>query len=276
MTGKLPTGFSASRRNPALSEPLSLLLQNGYQFSTSEAESLDWYDTAETIFAGHAVRHIVNAPNDSDKIAIQKSIETIQEAQQTNLPFFHVTYLDGTHFPYSDQGISPDAALIDQYHAALKIMDKNIGTYLNTLETAGVFENTIVILTSDHGEEILENGFIGHSSRLSNEQVQVPMIILGPSKYQPKTVLPKSHSDIMPYLLNTLGIKHSANNKDHAIILANCDYDYPNGFAVIKDKKRADFIYEDGYLYNDNTPGSNMSKDEITEATKILIKQLNR
>jgi hypothetical protein len=80
----------------------------------------------------------------------------------------------------------------------------------------------------------------------------------------------------MPYLLNTLGIKHSANNKDHAIILANCDYDYPNGFAVIKDKKRADFIYEDGYLYNDNTPGSNMSKDEITEATKILIKQLNR
>lgn len=276
LTGKLPTGFSASRRNPALSKPLSLLLQNSYQFSTSEAKSLDWYDTAETIFAGHAVRHITNAPNNNDNTAIQKSIEIVQKAQQTNLPFFHITYLDGTHFPYSEQGISPDVDLIDQYHTALKIMDQNIGAYLNTLEATGVFENTIVILTSDHGEEILGNGFIGHGSRLSNEQVQVPMIILGPSKYQPKTVLPKSHSDIMPYLLNAVGIKRPTSNKGQAIILANCDYDHPNGFAVIKNKKRADFIYEDGYLYNDNTPGSNMSKDEITEATKILIKQLNQ
>lgn len=48
------------------------------------------------------------------------------------------------------------------------------------MRSRGVAENTVVILTSDHGEEFLEHGCIGHGHSLNEQLLHVPLIISGP------------------------------------------------------------------------------------------------
>ncbi|UTW54828.1 sulfatase-like hydrolase/transferase [Kordiimonas sp. SCSIO 12610] len=275
LSGQLPTNFSSARKAPVVVQPIQTLISEGYQISTSEAETLDWYDTASTVYAGQANRHIVPSkqPN-KDEMAIVDSLNKIQQYQAKKQPFFHVTYLSDTHFPYTSSTNKQNKSIYEQYLSAIKEVDNNIGFYLGELKSTGALDDTLVIITSDHGEELLENGIIGHSSRLSPEQVKVPLVIISPV-LQDNTQWPKSHIDIMPYALSSLSLSAKTIDDNNSIILANCDYDYPNGFAVITDQSRTDFIFEDGFLYNAQTPYSRSTTINREQATKTLLETLS-
>jgi arylsulfatase A-like enzyme len=72
------------------------------------------------------------------------------------------------------------AALDGMYDAEVACQDEQVGAFLQKLEQAGVLDNTLVIICSDHGEHLGEKQFIGHSLTLYNELVQVPLIIREP------------------------------------------------------------------------------------------------
>jgi arylsulfatase A-like enzyme len=74
------------------------------------------------------------------------------------------------------------AALDGMYDAEVACQDEQVGAFLQKLEQAGVLENTLVIICSDHGEHLGEKQFIGHSLTLYNELVQVPLLIRQPGK----------------------------------------------------------------------------------------------
>lgn len=61
-------------------------------------------------------------------------------------------------------------------------MDGQIGRLLNELEARGALENTIVVITSDHGEQFSEHGLSGHSNSLYSELVRVPLLISWPGR----------------------------------------------------------------------------------------------
>jgi membrane-anchored protein YejM (alkaline phosphatase superfamily) len=273
-SGQLPTQFTKARTSPSLVTPLKLLKVQGYTFATSEAETLDWYDTADTIFGDTATRHVVRSDQNRDQLAIENSLKVITAQHEKNKRFFHLTYLTGTHFPYEGFESAPRKSVIDQYHQAIQKLDQNLAEYFAQLAKADVINDTIIIITSDHGEEVLENGIIGHSSRLSNDQTQVPFIVLVPESVKSSANYPRNHTDVMPYLLDLLTIHPAKNFTDQPTILANCDYDYPNGFAVIRKYARTDFIYDDGFLYKTETKYSHGSIPEHAQATKALIEAL--
>jgi membrane-anchored protein YejM (alkaline phosphatase superfamily) len=276
LSGEFPNKFSAARQNPVLSPSMQVLKNYGYVFSTSEADTLDWYDTANTVFAGQAKRHIVEEYIDTkDLTAIQNTLTQIKSYRENEQPYLHVTYLNGTHFPYNETATDITTSVLDQYFTAIKKVDKNLGFLLEELQSLNIMDNTLVILTSDHGEEVFENGIIGHSSRLSPDQIQVPIMIFNQVQGMSKQPAPKSHIDIMPYILESMNIKRSNKPDNEPIVLANCDYDYPNGFAVIREGSRSDFILDDGFLYGTQTPYSNTSIEQIKTDTKILLKKLH-
>ncbi len=68
------------------------------------------------------------------------------------------------------------------YDAEVAAQDEELGEVLAVIDSLGLFENSIVILTADHGEELFEHGWVGHASTsldgtLFDELVRIPLII---------------------------------------------------------------------------------------------------
>jgi arylsulfatase A-like enzyme len=71
-------------------------------------------------------------------------------------------------------------ALIAAYDNCLAFLDAQVGRLLDFLEKSPDGKNTIVIVTSDHGEEFGEQGYYSHGYNLYREGLHVPVIIAGP------------------------------------------------------------------------------------------------
>lgn len=68
----------------------------------------------------------------------------------------------------------------DLYDACVWSGDHWVGRILDKLEELGLDDETIVIFTSDHGEEIFDHGLVAHGHTLHEELVRVPLILAGP------------------------------------------------------------------------------------------------
>jgi len=87
-----------------------------------------------------------------------------------------------------DGGIDTDACvppehqryISDLYDACIASGDHWLGVLLDRLEALGLDENTVVIFTSDHGEEMFEHGQLSHSQCLFQGSVRVPLVMAGP------------------------------------------------------------------------------------------------
>lgn len=98
-------------------------------------------------------------------------------------PFFAFLNFFDAHAPYvppvryrtmyGKEGLD-----VDRYHGAIRYMDDEIDRLLRTLDARGVLHNTMVIVTSDHGELFGEHGLVGHGNGLFLDQLHVPLVIL--------------------------------------------------------------------------------------------------
>ncbi len=75
---------------------------------------------------------------------------------------------------------SDNARMRDQYDGAIARMDHILGQMLDTLVHRGVLENTIVVITSDHGEAFGEHRAFGHGTSVHPEEVRIPLVVVYP------------------------------------------------------------------------------------------------
>jgi arylsulfatase A-like enzyme len=68
----------------------------------------------------------------------------------------------------------------DAYDDCLAYLDAEIGTLFGELDRRGVLDDTVVVLTSDHGENHGEHGLIGHGRSLYDQEVRVPLLVFLP------------------------------------------------------------------------------------------------
>ena len=94
----------------------------------------------------------------------------------------------------------------DVYDAGIRYADDLLKRLFDEMKQNGHLKDTIVILVSDHGEEFLEHGRIGHTDTLYIEDLRVPWIMTGAGL--PPTVIsrPVGLSDVLPTILDVLGI----------------------------------------------------------------------
>jgi arylsulfatase A-like enzyme len=69
----------------------------------------------------------------------------------------------------------------DGYDDCLAQLDEQLGRLLDALRERGVFNDTLVIITSDHGEHLGEHRLFGHAESLYRPEIDVPLLILAPS-----------------------------------------------------------------------------------------------
>jgi len=109
--------------------------------------------------------------------------------------------VDGCHI----ETLKPNIArkdlkhVVSLYDGEIRYTDGYIGALLKELETLGINEKTLIILTSDHGEEFFEHGGTRHGETLYNEAIRVPLIIKLPGSHKPAVINTlASDVDLMP------------------------------------------------------------------------------
>ena len=71
---------------------------------------------------------------------------------------------------------------VNRYDASIAFLDHELGRLFDELERRGVLENTLVLITSDHGEHLGEKGIYGHANSLYLELLHVPLVISFPGR----------------------------------------------------------------------------------------------
>lgn len=122
-----------------------------------------------------------------------------------------VTGADFVRNPAIKPGMDPRdfKHLMALYDAEIRFTDEHLGRMLAGLEAAGRLENTLVIVTADHGEEFLDHGKKGHQHSLFEEVVRVPLIAHWPGQISAGGVVETQVRliDLMPTFLAVAGVR---------------------------------------------------------------------
>ncbi|HEY2774461.1 MAG TPA: sulfatase [Candidatus Binatia bacterium] len=114
-----------------------------------------------------------------------------------------------------DRGVPDDAKrehIVRYYDASIHHGDRAIGVLLQTLDQLHLMDNTVILLTSDHGEEFFEHGNCDHVRFLYNESIHVPYMVyipgFSPQGMREEGLIPASIS-VARTLLDIVGIEHA-------------------------------------------------------------------
>jgi len=100
---------------------------------------------------------------------------------------------------------------VSQYDGALYGSDEYIGRLISELKAKGVYDKTIIIITSDHGDRFGDHERWGHVDNLYQEEISVPLIIRIPGVEGKEVDTPVSNLDIAPTILELLGVENNYN-----------------------------------------------------------------
>lgn len=186
--------------------PLTLLKKMGYQIHVYASSRLSYYAMDEVLFdkQGKLVDHLHEfrteeslTPSETDALAMQRLCHDVQSSEQKGGRVF-IVFLDSTHFDYSwpeDKKLKflPIEESIDylelvcnrksleqvknRYKNSMHYIDELFESFQMTLKSKGMWEDSVVVFTADHGEEFNEYGSVFHASGLSLPQLQIPLYV---------------------------------------------------------------------------------------------------
>lgn len=230
------------QRSPVL---LDVLGDAGYDLRVWSAASMNFPEFRMTAWAGmpkdNVVDRFVNERgeprsqrSDEKDVFVGEAFEEWlgqRQSMESEQPFFGFILLDSPHQPYFNPGgpnqpalendlsylelcltategpelVALQERMTNSYKNSILHADQVAGDIFDALEAAGELENTIVVVTGDHGEEFFENLAWGHTSNFSQEQINVPFYVRGPGITPGIESGPTSHLDLSNSLLELLG-----------------------------------------------------------------------
>jgi hypothetical protein len=117
-------------------------------------------------------------------------------------PFFVATHLMGAHEPYDPHpSCAASSDPYARYLCALKLLDERVGEILRTLSQRSLLEQTVVVVSADHGEEFGEHGARYHANTVYDEVLRVPLLVRVPGERPELVREPVGCFDFLPTLL---------------------------------------------------------------------------
>lgn len=99
--------------------------------------------------------------------------------------------------------------VIASYDEGIAAVDAELGRFLELLEAAGLYDDALIIVTSDHGESFMDHGiWVGHGLFLTDDEIRVPLVIKLPgNRFAGTRVGPMVRLlDVAPTVLDVLGV----------------------------------------------------------------------
>jgi len=219
--------------------PHDIFHQLGYATATISSQDEDWQgmrrfqetDTPTHFWHSDDYRgpHIYTSSEKAvpDRVTVDKLIDWLE--RQKGRPWSVYVNLQSTHFPYRlPRGVRKPfqptgpvhgpvhylhysrrdrKVMINRYDNALFHMDAQVGRIHRYLAGTGQLENTVWVITGDHGELFGERGVVTHGRTLLEGEVRIPLLVYWPGALEPGDVYdPVSHLDIMPTVLQLAGL----------------------------------------------------------------------
>ncbi|MBI3820925.1 MAG: sulfatase [Planctomycetes bacterium] len=239
----------------------------------------------DSIFGGvlkELTRYQFNWKYQNDCVEINRNALAWLDANHAEKFFLYLHYID-PHEPYSP----PDAyekqfaqnrgmvlhnerkrlVGVDLYDGEIRYTDDNLKILSDRLRSHGILDNTIIIVTSDHGEEFFEHGTLGHGFSLYQEVAHVPLLMRGPGI--PKGAVlnnPVSLVDLAATVLDVAGtsITELGDGKSLAPLLKQADY-----------KTRDKLFLEDEFGENENDIRSFVMNGIRVGPWKLILNERN-
>jgi arylsulfatase A-like enzyme len=101
---------------------------------------------------------------------------------------------------------SARSLVIDGYRGEVDHADIHLNRFLDALENARLLDTSIIVFTSDHGEEFWEHGDIEHGHSHHGEVIEVPLVLIGPDIQPGKREDVASIMDIVPTIRAVAGL----------------------------------------------------------------------
>lgn len=249
----IPANYHASTQKANLS-PVFFETLKRFNYATGIFASADLHQPplAQAVFNQLPLNTSINGktPFIRDQQVTTEFLKFLKQ-QTSKQPYFAFLFYDGAHafcdsatpnIPFKPM-ISACEHLslaqennplpyLNRYWNALNTVDQQVNQVLTTLKNAHQLDNTIIVITGDHGEEFndSQHGYWEHASNFSPYQLQTPFILYWPNK-SPKTITYQTtHYDIVPTLLN------------HVFACNNPASDYSVGHDLFQPSKSSFFI----------------------------------
>ena len=222
--------FTTQQISPVM---MNELLNQNYQFHVYASSTLENPPFNRNVFAKIntiPLFTVGNTPSERD-LNINKLMISKIEKQDSKKPFFGFLFYDSAHgFDYPKNHIKPFSPdldevnyldlddnydpklLINRYKNSLHYIDSLVGNVLSELENKNLLENSIIVITSDHGQEFndLRKGYWQHGGNFSDYQIKVPLLVFDASKTPRIENKLTTHYDLAPTILsNYLGVQNS-------------------------------------------------------------------
>lgn len=105
------------------------------------------------------------------------------------------------------KGVQSIEEVLARYDASIAFVDNEVGRLLTVLEELGILDQTLIILTADHGESLLEHGIYFEHHGLYDVTIKVPLIFRYPPSAKNSRVQGMvQHVDLIPTILDILGL----------------------------------------------------------------------
>lgn len=224
--------------------------------------------------------------------------------EESPAPFFSFIFLDSAHgydVPEGYDKFQPQWERVDhvklnndfdpvpyfnRYKNAVGYVDEQIYQLVQKLDQDGILDNTLLVITSDHGEDFNDLGknFWGHGSSFTQYQTKVPLIMLWPGKDRQVFDYRTSHYDMAPTVLSdVLGCLNPPSDYSIGYNLFDASsvrnwllvHSYFNYGLVLKDKIVATYPtggYEVLSLDNEKLKGERMPNNIGVEVLQTLSK----
>jgi arylsulfatase A-like enzyme len=162
-------------------------------------------------------------------------------------------------------GVDPEAFVRRQlqgYDGSIRGADVEVARVLEKLQELGIEQDTLVVVTSDHGEEFLDHGGSFHEENVYGELTNVPLLMRLPGVIPPGAVVPETVQllDLMPTILDLcrLPAPETAQGRSLAPLLLRADKDADGGWrrrpAITEWTRRLD-----------------QRESDIVDATSIIV-----
>jgi membrane-anchored protein YejM (alkaline phosphatase superfamily) len=224
--GLHPTYWSAVKANNAvIHNPvlMDVLAENDYTFGIYAKSNFERHKVKDAVFRDIDIHEDFagRTPVEQDADMTGQLISFLHDQKQTGKHFMAYAFYKANHAPYwypptdtvfrpagdknlmaSDDHADPTRYLND-YRNATRYVDRLVGNVLDELDTLGLMKNTIVIVTTDHGEEFNDDktGCWGHGSNYTQYQIRVPLIFYAPNRAPSHIEQVTCHVDVVPTLL---------------------------------------------------------------------------
>jgi len=206
--------------NPVLIDALE---ENGYAFGIFAKSDFKAHKIKEAVFRDIDVEETFRGTtaHENDRDMTDRLFAFMTAQRVSKKPFFGFAFYKSTHYNYDYPADSAPfrpahklnvvrasasddpTPMLNDYRNAVHYVDGLIGDLLQRMRAAGMLENTIVVVTGDHGEEFNDNrdNTWMHGGNFAQYQTRVPLIVYEPGKAGRRVSTVTSEVDIAPTIL---------------------------------------------------------------------------